>query len=119
MEILDDKGYKWESIQAEAQGSPVIDEERGQDRVIRCFSYLLDPTKDFIPEEVINGNRRAIEDNLWKDGWVLAKDLEIMKRNDSQCVILAVAKPAVKHGTIIGATNDKAIGAGDGLRKSK
>jgi len=120
--MIDEQGYKWNRHDVrttDEENAPIVDEESGDERNIRSFIVQTDSTKESDPKEVLAYHSKTIQDTLFKDGWVLDRELTIESLKDGFYTITAVSKPAVKHGSIIGATNDTPMNAAKALQENR
>lgn len=109
---------EWHATQAQAQSGAVIDPGVGQDRVIRHFIIYPNPANpDFTESETLRGVLPTIKRAIIKDGWTFDREPTIEKLKDGFAV-RTVLRPAIKNGTIIGATNAKPRNASDLLKEA-
>ena len=119
-----DREGSWGATQAEVRSSAVIDPGFGQDVVIRNFVVYPKPSSQKNPkygiisaEETLKGLLPMIKANVIKDGWTFLREPTIRKFGKG-FIITTVLRPAIKHGTIIGATNAKAKNASELLKEA-
>lgn len=104
MQITDEKGNKWFVDDVQGNSPAFFDKESGSERIVRTFVIFSDPTKKTTKEEVLEHHANDVHSQLFRDGWVAERELEIVETEKGYAII-AVAKAAVKHGSIVGSTN--------------
>ena len=118
MNITDEQGNKWYQHDIESDSdAKIFDTEKGPQRIIRTFVILTDPTKEEKPEDILAFHSSRVHQELYNDGWIAERELEIHEMEKGKYGIIAVAKPAVKHGSIIESTNQRPENANDLLNK--
>ena len=121
--IIDKDGNEWfgHEIQTKPEEeAKVYDPEQGDNALVRSFRIVTDPTKDSAPEEVLNFHKQSVLDNLFTSGWELVRELTIISIETKGAFdIVAICKPARKHGSIQGVTNNEAKNVSEGFAKEE